>query len=135
MLRNMYWCLLLLEADPQVGLDERGEEHGPIHRAPAVEADVRAVGGLEGPLRAQEPAGFLEAERVASRLDGHLDGFLRCDRPGHRGIDDNLPFSGPVIDPGADADAEPCAPERECRGHGVPPSCLTGGSRRTVPGM
>src|ERR1700722_9954564 len=138
MLRNMCSCLLLPEADPQVRPGERGHPLRPQHRHPAVEAGVRLIGGLEGPLRAQEPAGSLDAERVASRLNRNLDGLLRCDRPGHRAIDDDLPLPGSVVDPGADADAEPCAGERERRGHEAPPACPagvcpTGGSRRTVP--
>src|ERR1700678_899861 len=102
MLRNMCGCLLLLEADPQVGLDERGHELRPQHRAPAAKTGVRPVGGLEGALRAQEPAGLLEAERVVSRLDGPLDGLLPGDRPGYRAIDDDLPLSGHFVDQGAD---------------------------------
>src|SRR3984957_7143577 len=134
MLRNMCLCLLLPEADPQVRLDERGHPLRPQHREPAVEAGDRLVGRLEGPFRAQESGGLLEAECVVSRLDGDLDGLLRGDLPGHRAIDDDLPFSGPVVDPGAKADADPGAGKRECRAHGVPPICPTGGSRRTVPG-
>src|ERR1700677_317704 len=111
MVRNMYWCLPLPEADPQVGLDERGQELRPQHRAPAVEADDRLVGGLEGSLRAQEPGGLLEAGRVVSRFDGYLDGLLHGDRPGHRAIDDDLPFSGLFVDPGAEAEVEPGAGE------------------------
>src|ERR1700722_11289039 len=41
---------------------------------------------------------------------------------------------GPVVDPGADADAEPGASQREGRAHDVLPNRVTGGSRRTVPG-
>src|ERR1700729_3022943 len=134
MLRNMYWCLLLPEADPEVGLDERGHPLRPQHREPAVEAGDRLVGGLEGPFRAQEPAGLLEAECVVPRLNGDLDRLLRGDLPGHRAIDDDLPLSGPVVDPGDDSEAEPGTGQREDRAHDVPPNCPTGGSRRTVPG-
>ena len=56
------------EADPQVGLDERHDVHRPQELAVAREADDLLVGGVEGPLPAQEPVGPLDAQRVVPGL-------------------------------------------------------------------
>jgi hypothetical protein len=57
------------EADPQVGLDERHDVHRPQELAVAMEAHDLLVGGVEGPLPAQEPLGPLDAQRVMPGLD------------------------------------------------------------------